>query len=77
MRHSQVDARQQILCNNVKGAGITLYTVQFNTDGAPTSALLRNCASTSDKFFLLTSSSDIVTTFNQIAAGLSKRRVAE
>lgn len=74
---AQVDARQQILCNNVKAAGITLYTVQVNTDGDPTSTLLQNCASSSDKFFLLTASSQIVTTFNQIGTSLSKLRIAK
>ncbi len=73
----EVDARQQILCNNIKAAGITIYTVQVNTDGQPTSALLRNCASTLDKFFLLTSSTAIVTTFNQIGTALSNLRVAK
>ena len=76
-RSSQVDARQQILCSNVKGAGITLYTVEVNTDSQPTSALLRSCASTLDKFFLLMSSTEIVTTFNQIGTALSNLRVAK
>src|ERR1700736_5803289 len=68
----QVDARQQITCNNVNAASITLYTVQVNTDGSPTSTLLQNCAGSpgkypdSGKFFLLTSASQIVSTFNQI-----------
>jgi Flp pilus assembly protein TadG len=73
---TQVDTRQQMTCNNVKAAGITLYTVQVNTDGDPTSTLLQNCASSSDKFFLLTSSSQIVTTFNQIGTALSNLRIA-
>ena len=73
----QVDARQKILCANVKAAGITLYTVQVNTTGDPTSALLRDCASSPDKFFLLTSSTAIVTTFNQIGTALSNLRVAK
>ena len=73
---AQVDARQQITCANIKAAGITLYTIQVNTDGDPTSTLLQNCASTSDKFFLLTSASQIVTTFNQIGTALSQLRIA-
>ena len=36
---TQVDARQQILCNNIKAAGVILYTVQVNTGGDPTSTL--------------------------------------
>jgi len=64
-------------CTNVKAAGITLYTVQVNTGGDPTSTLLQNCASDSSKFFLLTSSSQIVTTFCQIGTALSNLRVAK
>ena len=74
---SSIDARQQMTCNNIKAAGITLYTIQVNTSGDPTSTLLQNCASGSDKFFLLTSAGDIVTTFSQIGTNLSKLRVAK
>jgi hypothetical protein len=88
----QVDARQKILCDNVNAAGITLYTVQVNTDGEATSALLQSCAGTgsdptqtpnpkvypdSNKFFLLTSSDAIITTFQQIGTDLSFLRVAK
>jgi hypothetical protein len=64
-------------CANIKAAGITIYTIQVNTAGDPTSLLLQNCASTSDKFFLLTSSTEIVTTFNTIGTNLSKLYVAK
>ncbi len=64
-------------CNNVKAAKITLYTVQVNTDGDPTSTLLKNCASTSDKFYLLTSANQMITTFTQIGTALSNLRVAK
>jgi Flp pilus assembly protein TadG len=74
---SSIDARQQLTCNNIKAAGITLYTIQVNTGGDPTSTLLQNCASTSDKFFLLTSANEIVTTFNTIGTNLTKLRVAK
>ena len=60
---NSIDARQALTCANVKAAGITLYTVQVNTGGDPTSTLLQNCASDSSKFFLLTSASQIVTAF--------------
>jgi Flp pilus assembly protein TadG len=74
---SDIDARQQMTCNDIKAAGITLYTIQVNTGGDPTSTLLQNCASSPDKFFLLTSASQIVTTFDSIATHLSKLRVAK
>ncbi len=70
-------------CDNVKAAGITLYTMQVNTGGDPTSTLLQNCAGSpgkypdSSKFFLLTSSTQIVTTFNQIGTQLSNLYLAK
>jgi Flp pilus assembly protein TadG len=72
---SSIDARQEKTCANIKAAGITLYTVQVNTGGDPTSTLLQDCASDSSKFFLLTSADEIVTTFNQIGTALSNLRL--
>ena len=74
---TQVDARQKILCDNIKAAGLIIYTVQVNTGGDPTSTLLQGCASSSDKFFLLTSSTQIVTTFQQIGTELSELRISK
>jgi Flp pilus assembly protein TadG len=73
---NSIDARQALTCANAKAARITIYTVQVNTGGDPTSTLLQNCASSSDKFFLLTSASAIATTFNTIGTNLTKLRVA-
>ena len=73
---SSIDARQQMTCNNIKAAGITIYTIQVNTDGDPVSSLLQHCASSSDKFFLLTSADQILPTFNSIDANLSKLYIA-
>lgn len=73
---SSIDARQQTTCDNIKAAGITIYAVQVNTGGDPTSTLLQSCASDPGKFFLLTSATQIVTTFNQIGTALSNLRLA-
>jgi len=64
-------------CANIKGAGITIYTIQVNTGGDPTSTLLQNCASDSNKFWELKTSSAISTVFNQIGTNLSQLRVAK
>ncbi|GLH76353.1 hypothetical protein SSBR45G_12610 [Bradyrhizobium sp. SSBR45G] len=81
-----IDARQALLCSNLKSskdakgnAMYTIYTIQVNTSSPadPTSTVLQNCASSPDKFFMLTSSSQIVTTFNSIGTSLSKLRVAK
>jgi Flp pilus assembly protein TadG len=72
-----IDTRQAITCNNVKNAGITLYTVHVNTGGDPLSNLLKNCASSNDKFFHLTSSSQIVTTFQSIGTSIAKLHLSK
>jgi hypothetical protein len=72
----QIDARQKILCDNVKNAKIDVFTVQVNTDNDPTSALLQDCASDLSQFFLLTSANQIVDTFKQIATRLAQLRVS-
>ena len=68
-------------CANIKAAGISIYTIQVNTGGDPTSTLLHDCASKdksgNPQFFMLTSSNDIVTTFNTIGTNLSQLRVAK
>ena len=64
-------------CANIKAAGITIYTIQVNTGGDPTSTLLQNCASDSTKFWMLTSASQINTTFNTIGTNLTQLRVAK
>jgi Flp pilus assembly protein TadG len=74
---TQVDARQALTCSNIKASGITLYTIQVNTGGDPTSTLLQNCASSSDKFYLLTSASEILNVFTQIGSNLTQLRVAK
>jgi hypothetical protein len=72
-----IDAREQMTCDNAKAAGVILYTIQVNTGGDPTSTLLQNCASGSDKFFLLTNAGEIVTAFNSIGTYLKKLRLAK
>jgi hypothetical protein len=74
---NQIDARQKLTCDNVKAAGITLYTIHVNTDGDPKSTLLQGCASSPDKFWMLIKASDLVATFKQIGTNLSNLRLAE
>jgi Flp pilus assembly protein TadG len=64
---ASIDARQQLLCDNIKAAKITLWTIQVNTGTDPTSTLLQNCASDPSKFYLLTSASQIISTFDDIS----------
>ena len=74
---AQIDARQKILCDNAKAAGITIYTVQVNTGKDPTSAVLKYCAQNTSSFYLITSASQTASVFNQIGTQLSKLRVSK
>jgi len=79
---ASIDARQQLTCNNINAAGITLYAIQVNTGGDPTSTLLQNCAGSPGvypdpgKFFLLTSSDEIISVFNRIGTAISQLHIA-
>jgi Flp pilus assembly protein TadG len=83
---SDIDNRQALLCQNLKNQTdpktnlpmYTIYTIQVDTSkpADPTSQVLYNCASDPSKFFLLTSSNQILTTFNTIGNSLSQLRVA-
>ncbi|TWC05128.1 Flp pilus assembly protein TadG [Bradyrhizobium macuxiense] len=81
-----IDVRQALQCQNLQNArdsggnpAYTIYTIQVNTStpADPTSTVLKNCASSPDKFFMLTSSTQILTTFNTIGTALSKLRLAK
>jgi len=75
--HRMYDTDGTGTCANIKAAGITIYSIHVNTDGDPTSQLLKNCASSSDKFWMITSANDLITVFNKIGTNLSQLRVAK
>ena len=66
-QRSSIDARRARMtsCTNARRPGITLYTIHVNTDGDPTSQVLKNCASDTNKFFTVTSSGQIGTVFTR------------
>jgi hypothetical protein len=74
---SEIDARTLKACNNIKAAGITLYTVQVRTGSDPVSTMLQQCATDIGKNFVLTSAGEIITAFNSIGINLSRLRVAK
>ncbi len=82
-----IDARQKQLCDNIKAIidpktnqpQYTIYTIQVNTGtpADPTSTVLQNCASSPDKFYMLTSANQIVAAFNSIGTSLTALHVAQ
>jgi Flp pilus assembly protein TadG len=75
---ASIDARQKILCDNAKNAGITIYTIQVNTSkpADPTSSVLSYCASGASNFYMLTSATQVISAFQSIGTSLSQLRVA-
>jgi Flp pilus assembly protein TadG len=74
---ASIDARQKILCSNIKAPNITLYTIQVNVGSMdPISTLLQQCASKPEYFFHLTSTGEVASVFNKIGTNLSKLRLA-
>lgn len=74
---SAIDARQRLLCDNAKAAGITIYTIQVNTNNDNTSSVMSYCASSSSNYFATTTAGGISTAFQSIGGSLSKLRVAK
>lgn len=74
---STIDARQRLLCDNAKAAGITIYTIQVNTNNDNNSSVMSYCASGSTNYFSTTTADGINTAFSSIGASLSKLRLAK
>jgi Flp pilus assembly protein TadG len=84
---SQIDARQKILCDNIKAARdpktnallYTVYTIQVNTGkpADPESAVLKNCASDASMFYSITEANQTAAVFSSIGSSLTKLRVSK
>lgn len=74
---TSVDTRMSNACTNAKAAGIIIYTIFVDLNGTQgNSTVLQNCATDSSKYFDLTTSNAIITTFNQIAQQITAVRVS-
>lgn len=71
---AKINARQTKICDNIKAAGIQIYTVLLIDGNAD---LMRSCASKSDMFFHLTTSGQVISAFDAIGTALSKLRIAQ
>jgi Flp pilus assembly protein TadG len=75
---SQVDTRMALACTNAKAAGIVVYSIFVDLGGTQgNSTVLQNCATDSSKYFDLTTSNAIITTFNTIAQQITAVRVSK
>lgn len=79
---TEMNSRTSQTCANAKAAGITLYTIGLATDKvvqstpAVVQAMLRDCATATDKAHFPSSSSQLKTVFAAIANDLSALRLA-
>jgi hypothetical protein len=64
------------VCDNAKADGVIIYSIFLNVGGSGNSTPLQNCASDSTKYFKVTTTSAVVTTFNQIAQQITNVRVS-
>ncbi len=73
-----MDQRTLQACNNIKAAGIVIYTVAFQIPGDEAGALtlLNSCASDKDKYFAPGTNSELLSAFNAIGQDISELRVA-
>jgi Flp pilus assembly protein TadG len=77
----EVDARQKLLCDNIKASStstnpIVIYTIQVNTGGDAESAVLKYCAN-SGNFFSTTTATGIQAAFTAIGNSLNQLRVSK
>jgi len=77
---SSIDARQALLCQNIKAATanpVTVFTIQVNINNADAkSQVLEDCA-TNGNFQMITSSTQTSDAFNNVLTQISKLRVAK
>ena len=73
-----IDTREKATCDAAKSNGVIIYTIllSIGTNADTNSAPLSYCATDSTKYYVLTSTSAIVTTFNQIAQQITDVRVS-
>jgi Flp pilus assembly protein TadG len=71
---ASIDARMKIACQNVKNAGIRLYTILV-IDGNET--LLKDCASEAGNYYKITKAEDLVAVFESIATELTNLHLSK
>ncbi|MBW8854548.1 MAG: VWA domain-containing protein, partial [Bradyrhizobium sp.] len=73
-----IDAREKATCDAAKADGIVIYAIYVNIGNTSgNSAPLQYCASDATKYYTLSTTSSITTTFQQIAQQISNLRVVK
>lgn len=72
---SYVNSREAQLCNNIKNAGVEIYTVIFRETDQATENLMRNCASSSAHFYRANNAAELASAFDAIGSGIGQLRL--
>lgn len=71
---SAIDARTELVCTNIKAAGIKLYTIRVINGN---SSLLKGCASNPSMYYDVQQASELNDVFSAIAQNLANLRIAK
>ena len=75
---AKMNERTLAACNNIKAAGITVYTVAFAMANESAGlGLLQSCASAEDKYFAPNSESELISAFKAIGKDISELRITK
>ena len=72
-----IDGRTAATCTAAKADGIVIYSIFVHIGSNGNSATLQNCASSTDKYYDLTSSASIKDAFKDIAQKITNLRVSQ
>jgi hypothetical protein len=73
---ARLDERMRLACQNIKAAGIEVYSVMFREQSGTARDLVRDCASDAGRYFLATSQSELLASFENIGQSISTQRLA-
>ncbi|HCS23735.1 MAG TPA: pilus assembly protein [Alphaproteobacteria bacterium] len=75
---SQLNTKMMTVCQNAKDAGVTIYTITFQSGiSNSTRNLFRQCATDESKYFDAPSNQDLITAFENIANQLSQLHIVK
>ena len=74
-RRDAIDGKLATLCANMKARGITIYTVRVEVSGG-SSTVMRDCATTVDKFYDVQNASQLNSVFQTIAGDIASMRIS-
>ena len=74
---NSLNSKLTTVCDNIKAAGITIYTITFELNDIATQNLFEDCASTPDLYFPSADSETLQESFRAIGAQLNSLRISQ